>query len=57
MKLGIEEAKTKALAEIVREKETDKFVTQDFDRYEEHFINLYKGKLHSLNQVCKIQSC
>ena len=40
----LEEAKTKSLVDIVKEKETKEFVTQDFDRFEEHFVGLYKGK-------------
>jgi len=36
------EAKTKALVDIVREQEVKKVVTQDFDRFNEQFINLYK---------------
>ena len=40
----IEEAKTKAIAEIVTDKEVDKFVTQDFDRFDTAYVQAYLGK-------------
>ncbi|CAI2366152.1 unnamed protein product [Moneuplotes crassus] len=34
-------AKTKALAEIVMDKDVDKFVTQDFDRFDQNYVDHY----------------
>lgn len=48
--MGIEEAKTKALAQIVKEQEVTKFVEQDFDRFDKNYVDHYKGMLgKSLN--------
>jgi ribosomal protein S4 len=36
------EAKTKSLATIVTESEVKKFVTQDFNRFDKHYVELYR---------------
>ena len=39
----LENEKTKALAEIVEERDNKKLITQDFDRFDEDFIEQYMG--------------
>ena len=43
IKIYIENEKTKALAEIVEERDNKKLITQDFDRFDEDFIEQYMG--------------
>ena len=55
VKIYIENEKTKALAEIVEERDNKKLITQDFDRFDEDFIEQYMGIILVIRVILHMQ--